>query len=97
MDLRESEETGNLTKVWKHRFSDPFMSFPPREVYFPISIFPYKYISLPVRLGFVECLFVSQVWDLSVLPDYPYRDDGLLLYDAIKRYVSSVIEARYGR
>lgn len=36
------------------------------------------------------------VWDLSILPDYPYRDDGLLLYDAIKRYVSSVIEARYG-
>jgi len=35
--------------------------------------------------------------DPSILPDYPYRDDGLLLYDAIYRYVSSVIEARYGR
>ncbi|XP_044181127.1 polyunsaturated fatty acid lipoxygenase ALOX15B-like isoform X3 [Acropora millepora] len=35
------------------------------------------------------------VLDPSVLPDYPYRDDGLLLYEAIYRYVSSVIEARY--
>jgi len=35
------------------------------------------------------------VSDPSVLPDYPYRDDGLLLYNAIDRYVSSIIEARY--
>ena len=37
-----------------------------------------------------------QVSDPSVLPDYPYRDDGLLLYNAINKYVTSVIEARYG-
>ncbi|KAL9962848.1 hypothetical protein ACROYT_G031994 [Oculina patagonica] len=35
------------------------------------------------------------VSDPSVLPDYPYRDDGLMLYSAINKYVLSIIEARY--
>ena len=35
--------------------------------------------------------------DPSVLPDYPYRDDGLMLYNAINKYVTSIVEARYGK
>lgn len=35
------------------------------------------------------------VADPSVLPDYPYRDDGLMLYNAINKYVTSIVEARY--
>ena len=54
------------------------------------------YISV-TRTTPLMSLISLQVLDPSVLPDYPYRDDGLLLYEAIYRYVSSVIEARYGR
>jgi hypothetical protein len=32
---------------------------------------------------------------VTELPDYPYRDDGLLLWDAVERYVGAVVRAWY--
>ena len=37
------------------------------------------------------------VMDKDVLPVFPYRDDGLLLYNAIKTYVTKIINYFYGR
>ena len=37
------------------------------------------------------------VMEKDVLPVYPYRDDGLLLYNAIKTYVTKIINHFYGR
>lgn len=36
-----------------------------------------------------------QLLDTDILPDYPYRDDGVPLYEAIKRYVSKVVNNHY--
>ena len=35
--------------------------------------------------------------DKDVLPEFPYRDDGLLVYEAIKTYVSKIIKYYYGK
>ncbi|XP_072043147.1 polyunsaturated fatty acid 5-lipoxygenase-like [Amphiura filiformis] len=35
------------------------------------------------------------VADPEVLPNYHYRDDAILLWDAIKKYVSAVVEGNY--
>jgi hypothetical protein len=37
------------------------------------------------------------VLDPKVLPHYPYRDDAVPLYNAIKEYVQKVINFFYGR
>ena len=34
--------------------------------------------------------------DSNVLPVYPYRDDGMFIYNAIKNYVSAVLKIYYG-
>ncbi|XP_077996827.1 allene oxide synthase-lipoxygenase protein-like [Glandiceps talaboti] len=36
-----------------------------------------------------------EVDDPEVLPNYPFRDDAILLYDAIKNYVTEVITGHY--
>ena len=35
--------------------------------------------------------------DPEALPHFYYRDDGLLHWNAIKKYVSTVVEGRYGK
>ena len=35
--------------------------------------------------------------DPEALPRFYYRDDGLLHWNAIKKYVSTVVEGRYGK
>lgn len=35
--------------------------------------------------------------DTEALEYYPYRDDGLLLWGAIHKYVSAVVDAYYGK
>ena len=37
-----------------------------------------------------------QLADPSVLPEFPYRDDGMLVYSAIKKYVTDIINIYYG-
>jgi len=37
-----------------------------------------------------------QVLDSRVLPNYGYRDDGLLLFKAVDTYVSKVVRCYYG-
>ena len=37
-----------------------------------------------------------QVLDPKVLPNYPYRDDALLMHDAIKTYVTTIVKHYYG-
>ena len=41
-------------------------------------------------------LFPFQVDDPKVLPHYPYRDDSLLLHQAVKKYVTEVLTLFYG-
>ena len=35
--------------------------------------------------------------DLDALPNYHYRDDGLLYWAAIRKYVKTVVEGHYGK
>ena len=37
-----------------------------------------------------------QLLNPDVLPVYPFRDDGLLVYDATKTYVHDVLNKNYG-
>ena len=39
---------------------------------------------------------LPQILDEAVLPNYPYRDDGILVYNVIKDYVTNVINIYYG-
>lgn len=41
-------------------------------------------------------IFFSQVYDKDVLPGYHFRDDALLLYDAINKYVKNYVDLYYG-
>ena len=36
------------------------------------------------------------VADREALPNYHYRDDALLIYEAMEKYVRFVVEAHYG-
>lgn len=38
-----------------------------------------------------------QVYDKEVLPNFHYRDDGLLLYNAINTYVTKYVNLYYGK
>ena len=38
-----------------------------------------------------------QVLDTDILPCFPYRDDGILLYQAMEKYVSSIVFGNYGK
>lgn len=51
------------------------------------------YLYLPV---IINTSFLSQVMDKNILPYYPYRDDGVPLFNAIKRYVTKVVNHYYG-
>ena len=39
---------------------------------------------------------VLKVDDTEALPNYPYRDDALLIFEVIYDYVREVLEAFYG-
>lgn len=41
-------------------------------------------------------LSVFKVDDKEAFPNYPYRDDALLIHEAIYTYVREVLEAFYG-
>ena len=51
---------------------------------------------LDVDGTFPENLKSRGVSDESVLPNYPYRDYGMLLYKAIKDYATGVLKIYYG-
>ena len=36
------------------------------------------------------------ILDEAVLPNYPYRDDGILVYNVIKDYVTNILNIYYG-
>lgn len=38
-----------------------------------------------------------QVLDQRILPNYSYRDDGMLLYKAIESYISKIVRHYYGK
>lgn len=35
--------------------------------------------------------------DPAVIPNYPYRDDAIAIYNAIRTYVSSIVNFYYGQ
>ena len=35
--------------------------------------------------------------DPEALPNYHYRDDGMLLWDAIRKYVADIVQGHYGK
>lgn len=35
--------------------------------------------------------------DPAILPNYPYRDDAIAIFDAIEEYVSTVVNHFYGK
>ena len=37
------------------------------------------------------------VTDAQALPNYHYRDDGLLVFEAMEKYVRTVVEAHYSK
>lgn len=41
--------------------------------------------------------FVLKVDDTEAFPNYPYRDDALLIFEVIYDYVREVLEAFYGK
>ena len=47
--------------------------------------------------NFVELFVVLKVDDTEALPNYPYRDDALLIFEVIYDYVREVLEAFYGK
>jgi len=40
---------------------------------------------------------ILKVDDTEAFPNYPYRDDALLIFEAIYDYVREVLEAFYGK
>ena len=40
---------------------------------------------------------ILKVDDAEAFPNYPYRDDALLIFEAIYDYVREVLEAFYGK
>ena len=45
---------------------------------------------------FTQKFVVLKVDDTEALPNYPYRDDALLIFEVIHDYVREVLEAFYG-
>lgn len=54
-----------------------------------LTRFPFDHAALPTQLA------LRGVADPSCLPDYPYRDDGLLLWEAIQQWVSDYLRHVY--
>jgi len=50
---------------------------------------------LDVDGTFPKCLEKNGVLDTDILPCFPYRDDGILLYQAMEKYVSSIVFGNY--
>ena len=57
-----------------------------------------------IKVVFVKCAFIRhssvifvKVDDLKALPNYPYRDDALLLHQVLWDYVREVLQAHYGK
>ena len=42
-------------------------------------------------------LIVVKVDDTEAFPNYPYRDDAMLIFEVIYDYVREVLEAFYGK
>ena len=45
----------------------------------------------------LDFLHVFQLYNHKVLPGYHFRDDAILLYDAIHKYVVKYVDLYYGR
>ena len=48
-------------------------------------------------MGIFRSIFSVQVLDPKFLPQFPFRDDALLLHNSIKDYVSKVLNIYYGK
>lgn len=55
----------------------------------------YQQASLKTYMNFPRDLKHRGVDDLQCLPSYPYRDDGLLIWEAIKEYVENILNIYY--
>jgi arachidonate 5-lipoxygenase len=61
------------------------------------SIFRFQQWNLGVDGNVEKQIKRRGVLDPKILPYYPYRDDGVPLYNAIKKYVTRVIHYFYGK
>ena len=55
----------------------------------------YKEASLKSYMNFPRDLEKRGVNDIENLPHYPYRDDGLLIWEAVNKYVHNIINIYY--
>ena len=60
-------------------------------------IFSWKTWRINIEGTFPKALEERGLMDKDVLPVFPYRDDGLLVYEVIKTYASKIVKHYYGR
>lgn len=68
----------------------------------PLGSLAKKVIDIRLEYDFYENFLPTElknrgVDDIEALPDYPYRDDGLLIWNAIKSWVSDYLEYYYDK
>ena len=55
------------------------------------------YLTFSQSLRLTHFVAVLKVDDTEAFPNYPYRDDAMLIFEVIYDYVREVLEAFYGK
>ena len=60
-----------------------------------MPLFSLMHIVFPCGGSYSNCSF--QLYNPKILPGYHFRDDAVLLYDAIHKYVCKYVDLYYGK